>query len=188
MLQMLAVWCLCPRISWEGRLCETFCFVPRRFLFVIFCRLFTFVIPRLYIFVPFRVNQRDWSKTERAPAPPTLTATGTLDLWQGMFEDAVSTLLPLRYHLDAIGGSKAQQDVVHVTLVDAAMRLPDQVCLCTWVCCGRGSSQLFTAVLNEPNICLHTHTNQKQKKTLLGLFEEIWSACARRTGVCLKRP
>lgn len=46
---------------------------------------------------------------------------------QGEFEKAVSGLLPLRYHLGTIGGSKAQQDVAHLTLVDAALRLPDQV-------------------------------------------------------------
>lgn len=46
---------------------------------------------------------------------------------QGEFDEAVSLLLPLRYHLDAIGGSKAQQDVVHLTLLDAALRLPEKV-------------------------------------------------------------
>lgn len=46
---------------------------------------------------------------------------------QGEFDKAVSLLLPLRYHLDAIGGSKAQQDVVHLTLLDAALRLPEKV-------------------------------------------------------------
>lgn len=46
-------------------------------------------------------------------------------------------LLPLRYHLDAIGGSKAQQDVVHLTLIDAALRVPDQVPLSVlWRVCG----------------------------------------------------
>lgn len=49
------------------------------------------------------------------------------NIFQGEFETAVSLLLPLRYHLAAIGGSKAQQDVVHLTLLDAALRLPDQV-------------------------------------------------------------
>ena len=43
------------------------------------------------------------------------------------FERVVSILLPLRHHLGAIGGSKGQQDVVHVTLIDAALRLPDVV-------------------------------------------------------------
>lgn len=46
---------------------------------------------------------------------------------QGEFDEAVSLLLPLRYHLDAIGGSKAQQDVVHLTLLDAALRIPEKV-------------------------------------------------------------
>lgn len=58
-------------------------------------------------------------------ASPALPATFVA--WQGNFEDTVSKLLPLRYHLDAIGGSRTQQDVVHVTLLDAALRLPDQV-------------------------------------------------------------
>lgn len=44
-----------------------------------------------------------------------------------MFEEAVSTLLPLRHHVGAIGGSKAQQDFLHLTLIDAALRLQDQV-------------------------------------------------------------
>eukprot|EP00903_Cladosiphon_okamuranus_P020596 g18906.t1 len=52
----------------------------------------------------------------------------------GEFETAVSLLLPLRYHLAAIGGSKAQQDVVHLTLLDAALRLPDQAIARTLVC------------------------------------------------------
>ncbi|CAM9228679.1 unnamed protein product [Scytosiphon promiscuus] len=52
----------------------------------------------------------------------------------GEFEEAVSLLLPLRHHLDAIGGSKAQQDVFHLTLQDAALRLPDQAVARTLVC------------------------------------------------------
>lgn len=47
--------------------------------------------------------------------------------WQGDFERTVSLLLPLRYHLDAIGGSRDQQDVVKLTLIDAALRLQDPV-------------------------------------------------------------
>lgn len=39
----------------------------------------------------------------------------------------MSTLLPVRYHISAIGGSQAQQDVVNITLIDAALRLPDHV-------------------------------------------------------------
>ena len=50
-----------------------------------------------------------------------------LSLTQGNFEETVDILLPLRYHVQAIGGSKAQQDVVNITLIDAALRLPDQV-------------------------------------------------------------
>ncbi|CAM9645825.1 unnamed protein product [Pylaiella littoralis] len=52
----------------------------------------------------------------------------------GEFEKAVSGLLPLRYHLGTIGGSRAQQDVAHLTLVDAALRLPDQAIARTLVC------------------------------------------------------
>lgn len=43
------------------------------------------------------------------------------------FERVVSILLPLRYHISALGGSKGQQDVVNLTLIDAALRLPDLV-------------------------------------------------------------
>eukprot|EP00752_Nemacystus_decipiens_P009858 g8795.t1 len=52
----------------------------------------------------------------------------------GEFDVAVSLLLPLRYHLAAIGGSKAQQDVVYLTLLDAALRLRDQGVARTLVC------------------------------------------------------
>lgn len=50
---------------------------------------------------------------------------------QGSYEEVVSKLLPLRYHVGDIGGSRAQEDVVHLTLVDAASRIPDQACVCT---------------------------------------------------------
>ncbi|CAM9616170.1 unnamed protein product [Laminaria digitata] len=52
----------------------------------------------------------------------------------GNFEETVGILLPLRYHVHAIGGSKAQQDVVNITLIDAALRLPDQSIARTLVC------------------------------------------------------
>lgn len=58
--------------------------------------------------------------TVRFGAPLSLFA-------QEDFERVVSILLPLRHHLGAMGGSKGQQDVVHVTLIDAALRLPDVV-------------------------------------------------------------
>ncbi|CAN0041415.1 unnamed protein product [Ectocarpus sp. 4 AP-2014] len=55
----------------------------------------------------------------------------------GEFDEAVSLLLPLRYHLDAIGGSKAQQDVVHLTLLDAALRLPQKATVARTLVCER---------------------------------------------------
>lgn len=41
---------------------------------------------------------------------------------QGRYADAVSLLLPVRYKAHAFGGSHAQRDLVHRTLIEAALR------------------------------------------------------------------
>lgn len=41
---------------------------------------------------------------------------------QGRYADAVSLLLPVRYKAHAFGGSHAQRDIVHRTLIEAALR------------------------------------------------------------------
>ena len=38
------------------------------------------------------------------------------------YDDAVALLLPVRYQAHAFGGSHAQRDVVHRTLLEAAFR------------------------------------------------------------------
>lgn len=41
---------------------------------------------------------------------------------QGRFADTVELLLPVRYRAHAFGGSHAQRDIVHRTLIEAALR------------------------------------------------------------------
>ncbi len=41
---------------------------------------------------------------------------------RGRYEVAIDELLPVRAHVNRFGGSHAQRDVVHLTLVEAALR------------------------------------------------------------------
>lgn len=74
----------------------------------------------------FQIMSISLYQTRLSPCP-TIVFVG-----QGCYEEVVSKLLPLRYHVGDIGGSRAQEDVVHLTLIDAASRIPDQVCF--WAC------------------------------------------------------
>lgn len=46
---------------------------------------------------------------------------------KGEFDKVCELLLPLRYHADVVGGSKAQRDIINLTLLEAAVRLESQI-------------------------------------------------------------
>jgi tetratricopeptide (TPR) repeat protein len=45
---------------------------------------------------------------------------------RGQYSDVIDLLMPVRYRAHIFGGSHAQRDVVHRTLIDAALRAPDR--------------------------------------------------------------
>ena len=45
---------------------------------------------------------------------------------QGRFAETVDLLLPVRYKAHTFGGSHAQRDIIHRTLIEAALRGGDQ--------------------------------------------------------------
>jgi len=55
-----------------------------------------------------------------------LPACRGIQAWaQGRHAEAVAALMPIRYRTAPIGGSKAQQDVIHLTLIEAALDAGD---------------------------------------------------------------
>ena len=42
------------------------------------------------------------------------------------YGEAMDTLMPVRYRANLFGGSHAQRDIIHRTLIEAALRSPDK--------------------------------------------------------------
>jgi len=68
-----------------------------------------------------RAGASNYAMTARIGLPACRAA---LAFGQGRYADAIDQLNPIRHHLNEFGGSHAQRDVLHRTLVEAALRAP----------------------------------------------------------------
>jgi hypothetical protein len=68
-----------------------------------------------------RAGASNYAMTARIGLPACRAA---LAFGQGRYADAIDQLYPIRHHLNEFGGSHAQRDVLHRTLVEAALRAP----------------------------------------------------------------
>ena len=109
---------------------------------------------------------------------------------RGRWDETISLLLPVRYRANTFGGSHAQRDIVHRTLLEAALRQGDRP-LATALAAERTALKPHRPFAwrsaGGPRACRRRRDGQVRRQWAIGSRlpagggngRRVWQACAR---------